>query len=211
MNQQRLEMERRLPQASPLLCHFLWNKLNEAGVRLPQEDIVLVAKLFGEYVTNTKEGKQTVMKMLGATQKPATIKDLFFPVGRRGPGQEIKPQDLVHYSGWIYRGVTGIGEHQIEKVDGGNLEACESTGILGPKEYCIKQVIVHGQGGKEHLTNLSNYARLHSEDAKVRDTASAKVCTECPSQGCDYHPVRNQQSKQYQQMSLIPLRSTASG
>ena len=205
MNYRRSEMERRLPQASPLLCSFLWTRLNEVGMRLPQEDITFLARIFGDYVQNTKEGKKTIMKMLGATVTPANVKDTFYPQGRRGMvGQELKPQDLQRFSGWLYKEVVPISDNQIEKVEGGNLEACESTGILGPKGYCVQTVNVVGSGGRESLSNLSNYARMFSEDQRVRDTASSKTCQLCPVDSCDYHPSRNNES---QQMKLLPMRS----
>ena len=204
MSYRRMEMEKLLPQASPLLCSFLWSKLSEAGLRLSQEDIGFIGRLVGDYIQNTKEGKKTVMKMLNAEVKPASVKDNFYPAGRRVPGQEIKPQDLLQFSGWIYKEVTGIAPSQIERVERGNMEACESTGILGPKGYCVQTVSVFGQGGRERLQNLSNYARMFSEDMRVRDTANSKVCAACPVDSCDYHPVRNQQQ---QQLKLLPMRS----
>jgi len=165
--------------------------VSEAGMSLSQNDVVLLSRLFNDYVLNTKEGKQTILKLLGAEVKPADVRHAYYPRGRISPGSRLKHEDLTEYSGYIYKGSVAIRNEQIDVEPRGNLDGCDSTGILGPKGYCIQTVKTYGQGGKETLSSLSNYARMHSEDLNVRSGANAKVCDACPIDACDYHPGRN--------------------
>lgn len=200
-------MERKLPPPSPLLCSHLWNKLNEAGMHLPKEDILFLAQIFGDYVQNTADGKKTALRLLNATVKPADPRNAYFPQGR--PDQiisKIPNKDLISYAGWIYKGSVGLDLDQVEVERGGNLEACEDTGIMGPADYCVKVVKHTSSSGRETLTSLSNYARMHSQDPQIRDTASSQVCERCPLKTCAYHPQRESQ-----QLKLIHTVNKTAG
>lgn len=205
MNNNRMQMETKLPPPSQLLCSYLWKKTNEAGVRFNQEDIVLLSRLFCDYVQNTPEGKKTVLKLLGATVAPADYRHGYYPY-TKDANQRIAPKDLVRYSGWIYKGTFGLGDNQIETEQNGNLEACDDTGILGPKDYCVQTHKRYGHGGKEQLVSLSNYARLHTEDFNIRQTAKKETCVTCTVSSCDYHPSRN--DFRNQQLALRPVGNT---
>lgn len=165
--------------------------------------------MFCDYIQNTQEGKKTTLKLLGATVTPVNIKDAFYPLGNRMPGKQLNHKDLVRYSGYIYKGRLGLSDSHLELEVNGNMEGCDSTGILGPKGYCVQVVKEYTHNGAERLTSLSNYARLHSEDINIRSTANMKVCQECAVKTCDYHPARD--IRQQQQLKLLPQSGVKHG
>jgi hypothetical protein len=176
-------------------------------MHLPKDDIQFIAQLIGDYIQNTADGKKTALKLLNATVRPADPRNAYFPQGR--PDQiisKIPNKDLVSYAGWIYKGSMGLSLGQVEVERGGNLEACEDTGIMGPGDYCVKVVKHTGAGGRETLSSLSNYARMHSQDQQIRDSASATVCERCPLKTCAYHPLRESQ-----QLKLIHTGTKTAG
>lgn len=192
MNQNRQRMEAALPEASSNLCKFLWNKLAEAGVGVQQQDVVLIGRIVSDYFISTEEGKKTAIKFLKATVRPAPVEHAYYPAGNmRDSGKRLNTTELVEYRGWIYKGKHSAPYTSIDIDNNGGLEACETTGILGPKEYCIKTVKTYTRDGRDLLQNLSNYARLHSEDINIRSEAKFSTCRECKSLGCEYHPVKD--------------------
>jgi hypothetical protein len=160
-------------------------------VTLPETDIRLISKLFVDYIQNTQDGKKTVFKLLNSTVSKPSPLDAYFPLGQVSTITKLDHKDLVRYEGWVYKGTVGLSAQQIEVDKNGGMEACDDTGILGPKDYCVQVVKRYGQGGKEHLVSLSNYARLHSPDPVIRETARRDTCTRCPVSACDYHASRD--------------------
>ena len=202
MNHNRMRMEEKLPPPSQLLCSYLWKKTNEAGMGITQNDIVTLSRLFCDYVQNTPDGKRTVLRLLGSTVTEADPRHGYYPFSKDA-SQRIPPKDLVKYSGWIYKGAIGLGDNQVETEQNGNLEACDDTGILGPKDYCVQTHKRYGANGREQIVSLSNYARLHTEDLNIRQTAKKETCVTCKVHTCDYHPSRD--SFRNQQLALRPV------
>lgn len=199
MNYQRRVMEATLPETSQYLCRHLWKKLHEAGIsNIPAQDIEFIGRLVSDYFRNTAEGKITALKLLNAQVAGADYRNAYFPDGKaHDAANRIPHEDLMEYRGWIYKGSHSIPYNSVDVDQNGNLEACESTGILGPRDYCVKVVKVRGSGGRESLQSMSNYARLLSEDVDVRDTASMSKCERCFVKDCAYYP-----HKEPQQLSL---------
>jgi hypothetical protein len=156
---------------------------------LSQDDIVLLSRIFCDYVKNTTDGKRTVFGLLDTTVRKADIKNHYQLSAKHQQTKQFNYTDLMYYAGWIYKGAHGVGVEDIEVEKNGNLEACEVTGIMGPKDYCIKVVKERGRDGREYLTSLSNYARLFNEQSEIRETASQDVCSRCTMHSCVYHPV----------------------
>jgi hypothetical protein len=155
---------------------------------LSQDDIVFLSRLFCDYIKNTKEGKKTVFSLLGTSVVPADIKSTYQLSAKYRDQKEFNYTDLTYYAGWIYQGSMGVGLNDIEVEKNGNMEACETTGIMGPRNYCIQVVKENGRNGRDILTSMSNYARLHSENQTIRETANINVCVKCPVRLCAYHP-----------------------
>lgn len=204
MNNKRQALEGKLPPPSQLLCSHLWNRLGEAGVSIPKDDIVLIARILSDYILNTKDGKITALKLLNASARRPEIRNAYHPFS--DPNKSIDAKDLLYYHGWIYKETLGLKFEQIEVEKGGGLEACEATGILGPRNYCVQVVKTYGAGGRENLASLSNHARLYHDDPRVRDTASYDKCMRCPVESCEYHPNRNSR-----QLALVPQIKTVGG
>lgn len=190
MNYKRQEMEQRLPPPSPLLCSHLWTKTNEAGIRLNQEDIVLLSRVFCDYIQNTREGKLTALKLLNATVEAADPRHAYYPFGQNVQQTPLPAKDLQRFGGWIYKDGFSLSMDQIEVERNGGLEACETTGILGPRDYCVKTVKDFGRNG-EVLVTMSNYARMMSEKPAIRETANQRTCEECAVKTCAYYPKRS--------------------
>lgn len=190
MNYKRQQMEAQLPPPSQLLCSHLWSRMEEAGVRLDKNDIVLISRIVCDYIKNTRDGKATALKLLGATVKPADPRHAYYPFGSNP--KPLPPSELKQFAGWIFQDTYAIPYDDIEIEKGGGLESCESTGIKGPRDYCVKTVKDYGANG-EVLVTLSNYARMMSERPAVRDTANPKVCEACPLRNCPYHPKQEPQ------------------
>ena len=155
---------------------------------LSQDDIVLLSRIFCDYVKNTPEGKKTVFGLLNTTVRKADIKNNYQLSSKYRETKSFNYTDLTYYAGWIYRGSHGVGVEDIEVEKNGNMEGCEATGIMGPKDYCVKVVKEYGRDGREHLASLSNYARLHSDQQHIRETASQSTCANCSVHMCPYHP-----------------------
>jgi hypothetical protein len=186
-------MEGHLPPASPNLCSFLWTKLREAGDNPSEQYIVFLARLISEYFRNTPEGKQTAFTLLDAEIFEVGVTNAYRFANAPPHIPDIPNNLLKQFRGYLYEGERTYAPSQIAVEQDGNMDGCEDTGILAPKGYCLQNVLVYGQGGKQHLRTLSNYARLMHPDPKVSDTASRKTCELCPVKTCEYHPSRDQQ------------------
>jgi len=157
----------------------------------------MLSRIFVNYVENTTEGKKTVLKILKTEAKPVDRGNTYWVKGKEHfASGKVKPTDLTEFHGLIYQNRICLDPKSIEVEKNGNLEHCETTGILGPKDYCVITVKETKAGGGEALVSMSNYARLHSQDMKIRDTASRSVCMECTSIMCDYHPIREPKQTQ---------------
>lgn len=192
MTYRKREMEATLPEASRYLCQHLWTKLNEAGVNhIAAHDIELIARLVSDYIKNTAEGKRTALKLLGAELSAADYRNAYYPDSKANdPRNRIPHTDLVEYRGWLYKGAYSLPYYSIDIDTSGNMEACETTGILGPKDYCVRVVKVRGSDGREYLQSMSNYARAMSEDMNVRESASLDKCKSCFVKECEFNPAR---------------------
>jgi hypothetical protein len=155
---------------------------------LSQDDIVFLSRVFCDYVKNTSDGKKTVFGLLDTTVRKADIKNNYQLSAKHPQTKQFNYTDLIYYAGWIYKGAHGVGIEDIEVEKNGNLEGCEATGIMGPKDYCVKVVREFGANGRDHLSSLSNYARMHSDNQQIRETASADICVRCTVHSCPYHP-----------------------
>jgi hypothetical protein len=186
-------MEHRLPPPSQLLCSHLWSKVVEAGVNLNKDDVILLSRIFCDYVQNTADGKKTVLKLLNATVKKPDPTNAYLPAKNSTATTALKSEELIYYSGWIYKGTKSVPADAVEIDKGGGLEGCEITGILGPKEYCVQMVKDFGRGGRESLVFMSNYARMMSENLSIRETSKPENCRNCTTLTCEFHPNRGPQ------------------
>lgn len=175
---------------------------NEAGIRLSKEDIVFLSRLFCDYVQNTEEGKRTVFKLLNTTVSKADPKNAYYPNPQPQGTNDIPASELQFYSGWVYKKTKGLSTHQIEVEANGGLALCDDTGIMGPKGYCVQSVKDYS-GGREVLKDLSNYARMLSDNPDIRGSSNQKVCALCTHRKCEYHP-----NREPVQLMLAPPRST---
>lgn len=189
MNYRRQEMEKSLPEASQFLCKYLWQHLNEAGVRIPDEDILLIGRLVSAYVRDTDYGKKTFLKLLNAeVAQPSALKT-YFKSGRPHDEQHrIKYSDLVEFKGWIYKGAVAIAHSKVDVDDREDAVVCDSCAGRFPADYCTKQVEVLKASGQTREEVLCNYCRYHSENPRVRETGSASVCAACEKITCENHP-----------------------
>lgn len=190
-------MEAKLPLPSQLLCSHLWAKSNEAGLGLSHEDIVLLSRIFCDYVQNTPDGKATTLKLLNLQTRKVDPRHAYH-VSRGVSGAPLDAKSLQVISGWLYQNNYTMPQEAVDVEKNGSMEACESTGIMGPKDYCVKIVKDYGPHG-EVLVSLSNYARLLSDKPSLRDTANQKICDDCFIKTCPYHP-----KKEPMQLMLSP-------
>lgn len=187
----QLEMEARLPEASPNLCGFLWDQLMQAGVPADADTIRLIGRLISHYIKNTEDGKTTVFKLLQTQLVPASPTSTYYQSGKEGEeSAKIPYTDLVEYKGWIYRKVLPVAHSAVSAVQSADTLGCDDCGILGPKQYCVQTALTRTAGGREALEALCNKCRTFSTNPKIRDTADRRVCEGCPMTSCDHHPKR---------------------
>lgn len=214
MSYQRRALEATLPEESPNLCRFLYHKLLEAGVRLPDQDIVLIGKLVSAYVKQTADGKLTALKLLNAEVKPASVLKSYFRAGYlNDEAQRIKPGELKEFRGWIYKDTLAVGYSQIDMDDREDSTICDSCGGKFPADYCAQNIEVLKSNGTTRVETWCNHCRRGSENQRLRDTASEKTCLNCEKTVCEYHPkheqVVNRQTKSI--VAMLPAAQMSSG
>lgn len=187
--QQQMEMERRLPDASPNLCRFVWDHLHRAGISIDPQTIRFIGKIISEYVKNTEDGKNTVFKLLGTEFSPGSPTQTYYQAGRVGDETaKIQYTDLMEYHGWVYKKVITVAHSAVAVIDRSDKVGCEDCGILGPRDYCIQRVLTRTPGGRENLEDVCNHCRTFNTDPRVRDTACKSNCENCPVTGCEHYP-----------------------
>jgi hypothetical protein len=200
--QRQMEMEARLPEASPNLCKYLWDSLGQAGVPITADTVRFVGRLVSNYIKNTEEGKTTVFALLKAELSPAAPNKTYFQAGKEGEDSGIIPhKDLVEYKGWIYKRSVAVPHSLVSVFNTPNTVGCEDCGIMGPKDYCVTEVVNRTPSGKEAVESLCNHCRTFNVNPKVRDTASKRDCETCPMTGCDHYPKK--------QLALLPAPKRA--
>jgi len=191
MNPNRTELEKTLPSASQYLCQHLQQGLRRAGMNPSDADIILISRLVSDYFVNSEHGKHTALKLLNAEITDASYTKTYYPEGYYGnDAKAISYKDLKEYRGWIYKGKQGVPYNKVDIADRSPLKACEACGGMFPDGYCA-QVIKTYNNGKEYMETRCNHCRAHSDEPRVRDTATITVCNKCVKTGCQYHPNKN--------------------
>ena len=154
------------------------------------EAFEIVARLVLSFF-DTAEGKKVLLKdILNAKVDTGDYLKTYY--SRNGMGErqsEIDYRSLVKFSGFIYdNGKTTSFVHptHVAEVEEPVLVECDSTHVRMPKTYCV--ITMKGTDGRPY--NLSNHARMHSENQEIRSTSNAKVCGSCRYTRCPYNPDR---------------------
>lgn len=192
MSIQRTEIEGALPPAPKTMLSHVHQLCIRAGVPITEASLLFAARAITQYLAETGEGKQVMLKLLNSTVVEGSYMKQYYPEGFFG--EEAKKLDhraLIEYRGWIFKG-KAYPWQAVEIENRPDLEHCDGCGGKFPKAYCAKNVRVYSVG-KERLDTLCNHCRLFSDDPKVRDTASQRVCGDCSATSCQFHPKKAQQ------------------
>ena len=165
------------------------------------EDVVFLSKIFTNYVLNVPGGKRTILGMMGIETRPVHPHHAYIPANQID-GKPLDNSKLRTFQGYLYNDLHTASVESVSIDKNGNLEGCDVTGILAPKDYCVKVVKDYSARG-EFLVSMSNYARLMSENPSIRDTASKKTCETCYHKQCEYHP--------HKEPKQLLLTTTATG
>lgn len=177
------------PEELRPLAEYIHQKHREAGVDLNREQVFFLMKMFMSFVKETPVGKHVVLWMLNIAAKPVSILKTYFKNGYdRADENRIRSTDLMEYSGYIYKGVASIAYSKVDVMDKEEAHMCDSCGGRFPADYCIRQAEVLKQSGHTRIETLCNHCRYHSENPKIRDTGSARICAGCEKTACEFHP-----------------------
>lgn len=188
-NSRWISLERELPSASPKFCAHLWNGLVAAGLRPDADEVKLIGQLVSHYIRDTQDGKETVFALLKTQVSSMSPLKTYFQSGHEGDQQyRIPATDLVEYRGYLHKRVKGVPHDMVSVIHKEELDGCDDCGALVPSDFCAKLVKTTQANGKEHLQTVCNHCRAFSQDNRVRDEASKRVCVECPKLGCQHHP-----------------------
>lgn len=174
---------------------------NDMTVQLSLPAVELILSTAMEWI-RSPEGIRHILQCTNITEYPADNTYEYW--GKDGMGRPIKnlPHDKIRLiRGFLYEGRTvPLNMVEIRKKD---LKACDDCGIIGP---CITQVRSFA-GGRDYLRDLCNHCRLQDENVNIKDTATKAACTECKSEGCDWHASRfNYSFTQNGSVALLPDR-----
>lgn len=172
------------------MLEHVWRRSQEAGISVKQDEFVFLCRAMTEYLAMAPQAKQVMLKLLSSTVVEGSYTKQYYPEGYFGSEEKrLDYRKLVEYRGYIYGG-KAVPWSAIEVQASPDLEACEGCGGSFPKTYCA-QVVRVVSGTKEHLKTLCNRCRLHSDDTRVRDSASQKTCGSCKIETCQFHPRRH--------------------
>lgn len=133
----------------------------------------------------TREG---MAEVVNAQLEPGDyLKQYFSRNGMGLRGNEIDPRALVKFTGYLFRNgkaTSFIHPSLIEEINDPALEECEAERIRLPRGYCVIPV----RGTNNITYNLSNKARMLSENQTIKSTADTKVCMSCRYSKCPYNP-----------------------
>lgn len=189
MNYRRVEMEKKLPEASQYLCDFLKANLREAGIGAGDQDILFIGKLVSEYMLKTAPGKRTALKFLSASIKPASALKTYYRAGFFGDeAQRIPAAHLQEFRGWLYKDSLSVAFDKVEIEDKEDATVCESCGGRFPVDYCAIKLEMPKPNGTTRVEFICNHCRYHSDNPKVRDTGDQKTCAGCEKKICEFHP-----------------------
>jgi hypothetical protein len=182
-----MELDRTLPPAPQSLLNFVFTKLVESSVSIPNDDLMFIGRIVTEYLANTGEGKKAILKILDAEVNSVSYLKQYYPAGCLGDAdKKLDYRGLVEYRGYVYRG-KAISYGAIEVENNPDLEICDGCGGRYPKIYCAQthRSIING---KEHLENLCNHCRRNHQDIKIKETSNFQTCNECKYMRCSFHP-----------------------
>lgn len=154
------------------------------------ESFEVVARLVFAFF-DSAEGKKFLLKeVLNAHIEDGSYLKQYY--SRNGMGErqgEIDYRTLKKATVFLFdngKGSAFVNPAHIAEINEPVLVECDSTHVRMPKTYCV--ITLKGSDGRPY--NLSNHARMHSENQDIRSTSNAKICGSCEYTRCPYNPDR---------------------
>lgn len=196
-HQKLMEGLQKLPPVPKEVLGQIWDMCSKMGVSIDPKELEFVCRMFVAFIQGSSDGKKYLLKELinARVTRGDYLKQYFSRNGMGERQQELSHNSLVHFEGYVFEAnntSTFVNPVHVLELDEPNLIECDITHTKLPRDYCVKPA--RGTDGRNY--NLSNYARMHSENQTIRSTGEQKTCTECRYLRCPFNPDRAQQIAQ---------------